>query len=222
MVKKVSKQDKVLIPTNVIFSGGESRIDEGVILGFTKDGQAARPTSIGDKAIFRPFTIIYEGVKIGNNFQSGPNVLIRENNIIGDDVVIWHGTTLNPNNYIDDGCRIHAGCFLEEVTLGKQVFLGPNVVFTDDPHPKSPPFRTCMKGAIVEEGVAIGGNATILPHVTIGRHSVIGAGSVVTKDIPPYEIWVGSPAKFLKKIEDVFCDVESKNHYPYRQFLEIK
>lgn len=201
--------------------GKHCRIDIGVILGFSEGTNSKIVTKIGKNSIFRPYSIVYTGVSIGDNFQTGPNVLIRENNIIGNEVVVWHSSTLNPGNIIGDGCRIHAGCFLEEVTLGKQVFLGPNVVFTDDPHPKSPPFKTCMKGATIEEGVAIGGNVTILPHVRIGKHSVIGAGSVVTKDVPPYEIWVGSPAKFLKKIKDLSCDKKGKRHYPYREFLQV-
>lgn len=202
--------------------GKNCRIDTGVILGFSENKRSQEKTNIGQDSILRSYSIIYSGVKIGNNFQTGPNVLIRENNIIGNDVVVWHGATLNPNNFIDDGCRIHAGCFLEETTLGKRVFLGPNVVFTDDPHPKSPPFRTCMKGAVLEEGVAVGGNVTILPHVRIGKHALIGAGSVVTKDIPSFEVWVGSPARFLKKIEDVSCSIEDVNHFPYKEFLKLK
>lgn len=218
MARKVSIHKGVTIYPNVYFKGNY-RADEGVILGFSKDCKKEK-TTIGEDAVFRPFTLIYSGVNIGNNFQTGPNVLIREENIIGNDVVVWHGATLNPQNVIGDECRIHAGCFLEEVTLEKRVFLGPNVVFTDDPHPMSPPTRSCMKGATVEEGVAIGGNVTVLPHVRIGKFSVIGAGSVVTKDVPPFEVWVGSPAKFLKKIEDVVCDKEDKVHYPYRELLE--
>lgn len=199
----------------------DCRIDEGVTLGFSET-KLSQKTIIGKNSVLRAHTVIYAGVKIGENFQTGPNVLIRENNTIGKGVVVWHGTTLNPDNFIDDECRIHAGCFLEKTTLGKNVFLGPNVVFTDDPHPKSPPLRTCMKGAVLEEGVVIGGNVTILPHVHIGKHAVIGAGSVVTRDIPPFEIWVGSPARFLKKIEDLHCEIGDKSHYPYKQFLKLK
>ncbi len=108
-------------------------LEEGVVLGRPpfgkKDGELK--TVIGNNAYIRANTIIYAGVEIGNNFQTGPNVLIREDNKIGDNIVVWHGTNLNPKNVIGDESRIHAGCFLENVILGKAVFLGPGVVFLE-------------------------------------------------------------------------------------------
>lgn len=221
MDKKVDSEVKGLVYPNVVFHG-KYRVDEGVIIGISEEDKGSWPkTEIGNNCIIRPYTIIHAEVSIGEGFETGPNVLIREKNVIGDDVVIWHGVTLNPGNILGDDCRIHAGCFMEEATLGKRVFLGPGVIFTNDPHPTNPPRRTCMKGAVVEDWVIIGANVTILPHLKIGTRAVIGAGSVVTKDIPPHEIWVGNPAKFLKKIEDVECDISGKTHYPYIDELKL-
>ncbi|MDO8638384.1 MAG: acyltransferase [Candidatus Daviesbacteria bacterium] len=194
--------------------GRKCRIDDGVILGFS-EGDFNDKTTVGDNAIFRANTLVYEGVKIGKNFQTGPNVLIRENNIIGNEVVMWHGVTISPGNVIGDGCRIHAGSFLELVHLGKKVFIGPGVVFTDDPHPVNPSSRKHFGGARVEDEAVIGANVTILPHVKIGKRVVIGAGSVVTRDIPDGEVWVGNPARFLKKAEEVICEIGVEKHYPY-------
>lgn len=221
MVKKINKIEVGISYSNVNL-GVNSRIDEGVILGFSKDLNSKTITTIGKNAIFRPYTIVYAGVKIGDNFQTGPNVLIREGNIIGNDVALWHGTTLSPGNIIGDGCRIHAGCFLELVRLGKRVFVGPHVVFTDDPHPTNPSPRTHFGGALVEDEAVIGGNVTVLPHIKIGKRAIIGAGSVVTEDIPEGEVWVGNPARFLKKVEDVVCEIEEGKHNPYRDFWKIK
>lgn len=201
--------------------GKNCRIDEGVILGFSED-KKPKKTIIGKNSILRAYTFIYAGAKIGENFQTGPHVLIRENNVIGDDVAIWHGVTLSPGNIIGDGCRIHAGSFLELVTLDKRVFIGPGVVFTDDPHPLNPSPRIHFGGAIVGDEAVIGANATILPHIRIGKHTVIGAGSVVTKDVPAGEVWVGNPAKFLKKAKDIVCNHGDKKHYPYKEFWNIK
>lgn len=203
---------------NVKFSG-KCKLNEGVIIGFA-EGKNPLPTKIGKNSIFRAYTLVYAGVTIGDNFQTGPNVLIREKNKIGNNVVVWHGSTLNPENIIDDGSRIHAGCFLEKVTLGKNVFIGPGVVFTDDPHPLNPSPRTCFGGASVGDEAVVGANVTVLPHIKIGKRAVVGAGSVVTKDIPSGEVWVGNPAKFLKKVEDVVCDI-GKNK-PYKDFWKIK
>lgn len=201
--------------------GGNCRVDHGVILGFSENASFPK-TIIGDNSILRPFTVIYAGVRIGNNFQTGPHVLVRENNTLGDDVAIWHNSTLSPGNVIGDGCRIHAGCFLELVTLGKRVFIGPNVVFTDDPHPLNPSPRIHFGGVQVQDEAVIGANVTILPHIRIGKRAIVGAGSMVTKDIPPNEVWVGNPAKFLKRVQDIVCKVEGKPHYPYREAWGIK
>ncbi len=200
--------------------GKNCRIDEGVVIGFSESKKNDK-TTIGVNSILRANTFIYEGVKIGKNFQSGPNVLVREDNSIGNDVVIWHGATISPGNIIGDGCRIHAGSFLELVTLGKRVFIGPGVVFTDDPHPLNPSPRIHFGGATVKDEAVIGANATILPHVRIGKRAVIGAGSVVTNNIPAGEVWVGNPARFLKKAEQIVCDVKNK-HYPYKEFWNLK
>lgn len=199
--------------------GSNITLEKGVILGlppFNKKGGELE-TIIGDNAFIRTNTIIYAGVTIGNNFQTGPNVLIRENNIIGNNVVVWHGATLNPDNKIGNESRIHAGCFLEMVTLGEKVFLGPNVTFTDDPHPLIPiGFRECWKGATVEDGAIIGGNATILPHIKIGKNSLVGAGSVVVEDVPTGKVVVGNPARVVKNIKDLECEIPEVKHYPYK------
>lgn len=204
-----------------VILGKNIRLDEGVILGFSENGKFSK-TVIGNNSIIRANTLIYSGVKIGKNFQTGPSVLIREGNVIGNDVAIWHGATLSPGNVIGDGSRIHAGSFLEQVSLGKRVFVGPNVTFADDPHPLNPSPRVHFGGAIVENEAVIGANVTVLPHVRIGKRAVVGAGSTVTKDIPKGEVWVGNPAKFLKRVEDISCKVEGKTHYPYREFWKIR
>ncbi len=200
--------------------GKNVTIEDGAMIGLPpfnkKDGELE--TVIGDNSYIRANTIIYSGVKIGSNFQTGPNVLIRENNQIGHNVVIWHGSTLNPDNIIGDNSRIHAGCFLEMVTLGKNVFLGPNVTFTDDPHPVIPiDFRDCWKGAQVHDYAVIGGNCTILPNIIIGKKAVIGAGSVVVQNIPEGKIAVGNPAKIIKNSSELSCNRPGQLHFPYRK-----
>ena len=199
--------------------GKGATIEAGIIIGVPahgeEDGQAK--TIIGKNAYIRAYTIIYAGCVIGDNFQTGPGVLIREENKIGDNVVVWHGSTLNPGNKIGDETRIHAGCFLEDVTLCKKVFVAPRVTFTNDPHPAVPiKFRECWKGATVDDGAIIGANVTILPHVKIGKHAVVGAGSVVVDDVPAYKVVVGNPAKVIKGVQEVVCQRRGKRtHRPY-------
>jgi len=204
----LNSSDKIIIYKNVLI-GKNPEISPFVILGkppLSKEDGELR-LEIGNNAIVRSFTTIYAGSKIGNNFATGQNVSIRENNIIGNNVIIGSSSTIEFGNIIGDGTHIHSGCFLEMTKIGENVFIGPNVVFTDDPHPmKCPHYKECKGGSILEDLVKIGANCTILPGVRIGRNSLIGAGSVVTKDIPPDSVYVGSPARFIKKINDLKCE----------------
>lgn len=163
------------------------------------------PLRIGMHGLIREGTIIYRATTIGDHFQTGHHALIREENIIGNNVSIGTNTVLESGNKIGNNVRIHSLCFLENTTIGNDVFIGPHVVFTDDPHPACPRYKECVLGAIVEDNVSIGANSTILPGIQIGRNSLIGAGSVVTKDVPPNSVMAGVPAKRIKEINELEC-----------------
>lgn len=178
-----------------------------LILGFPPRGRKPGELAlrIGPGAVLRPFTTIYAGTVIGARFQTGQGASIREDNVLGDDCSVGTNAVLEHGNRIGDGTRIHSGCFLELTTLGNHVFLGPNVVFTDDPHPACPRYEECRGGAVVEDLVKIGANATILPGVRIGRNSLVGAGAVVASDVPPDVVVAGSPARVVKRIDALTC-----------------
>lgn len=110
---------------------------------------------------------------------------------IGKDVVIGNDT------------RIGAQCFIpENVIIGDNVFIGPKVCFTNDKYP--PSGKESWSFTYIEDGAAIGAGSIVLPSVCIGSNSLIGAGSVVTKNVPPREVWCGNPAKFIRKMDDVY------------------
>ena len=198
--------EKAIIYPNV-FLGKNCHIDGGVILGYPswkkKEGEV--PLIIGNNAYIRSGTVIVAGSKIGNNFQCGHNVVIREENQIGNDVMIHNGSNIYPHNKIGNKVVIHVGCFLESVTLEKGVVLGPRVVFTDDLHPRCPRYLECVLGAKVGKLARIGANATILPGVKIGEGSLVGSGSVVTKDVPSGVVVAGNPARIIKRVDELVC-----------------
>jgi len=101
------------------------------------------------------------------------------------------------------------------VTLGEYVFVGPNTVFTDDPHPMNcPKYKECGGGAIVGDLVKIGANCTFLPAVKIGRGALVGAGSVITGDIPEMMVAAGNPARVIKKVDELTCRIDAYDR-PY-------
>jgi acetyltransferase-like isoleucine patch superfamily enzyme len=127
---------------------------------------------------------------------------------IGQGTRIWQFCVVLAEAQIGEDCNINCQVLIENdvrignrVTLkpGVQIWDGPNATFTNDLFPKSGNRQFQLKRTLVKKGASIGANATILAGITIGEHALVGAGSVVTKDIPPHEIWIGNPAKFLRK-----------------------
>ncbi len=159
-----------MIHSNVSIGEG-TYVHEGAIVGEAPRGRqpGELKTVIGAGGVIRSGTVIYAGTVIGDRFNSGHGALIREDNLIGDDCSVGTNAVLEAANRIGNGTRIHSGCFLAHVTLGARVFLGPHVVFTDDPHPMCPRYLDCVLGATVEDDVSIGANATILPGLRIGE-----------------------------------------------------
>ena len=130
----------------------------------------------------RPLLTVLKKAKIGKNCNINCQVLIE------NDVIIGNNVTIKPGVQVWDG-----------ITLEDNVFVGPNVTFTNDLFPKSKNTNFELKKTLVKKGASMGANATILAGITIGENALVGAGSVVTKDIPDNEIWVGNPARFHKK-----------------------
>ena len=202
-------------PTAVVAAnvqlGSGTVVGEYVILGRPPRGkkEGELPLVIGNDSVIRPFTTIYAGTTIGARLQTGQGASIREDNVLGDDVSVGTHVSLEFGNRIGSKVRIHTGCFLELVTIEDEVFLGPHVVFTDDPHPMCPAYLQCVKGATVRRAARIGANSTILPGVEIGEDALIGAGSVVrARKVPPRSVWAGNPAIQLKgEITDLACFV---------------
>ena len=134
--------------------------------------------NIGYDTTIWQFCVILENAKIGNKCNINCNVFIENDVLIGNEV------TIKPGVQIWDGLRI-----------GDNVFIGPNVTFTNDLLPRSKHHHKKFTQTKINKGASIGANATILAGIEIGTFSMIGAGSVVTKSIPPFTLWYGNPAR---------------------------
>ncbi|HUL61727.1 MAG TPA: DapH/DapD/GlmU-related protein [Methanocella sp.] len=157
---------------------------------------------IGDNAIVRPGTTIYCEVIIGNGFRTGHNALIRESTVIGD------GTLVGTNAVVDGGCRIGSHVSVQSnayiptnTVLEDHVFLGPCCVLANDKYPVRVPYE--LRGPVVRKGASIGANATLLPGVEIGEGAMVAAGALVTRDVPPWKLALGCPAKIVELPESL-------------------
>ncbi|MFH1642422.1 MAG: DapH/DapD/GlmU-related protein [Nanoarchaeota archaeon] len=161
---------------------------------------------IGKNALIRPLTVIYAGSIIGDHFQTGTHVYIRENNKIGNNVTIGSGAKIEQGHVIGNSVSIHTACILGEYSIIEDgVWIGPNVIFYNDLHPPCPKYKECIGAPIIKRNVKIGARSSIFPGVIIGKNSIIGANSMVTKDIPNDSVAIGSPAKVVKKVDDLKC-----------------
>lgn len=185
-----------IIHPNVIL-GDNVVVEDYCIIGSSNE---QKETIIGNNAIIRAGTIIYSGNIIGDNFQTGNKANIREDNEIGNDVSIGTLSVIEHHVKIMDNVRIHSQVFIPEYTiLHDEVWIGPNVVITNAKYPKHSDAKNNLQGATILKNAKIGANCTILPAVEIGENSLIGAGSVVTKNIPSNSVVVGNPAQVIKE-----------------------
>jgi acetyltransferase-like isoleucine patch superfamily enzyme len=199
MKSKVS--ETAIIYPNVSI-GNNVIIEDFCIIGLPFNGIKEEKTVIGDGAIIRSGTYIYAGNQIGKNFHTGNKVNIRELNSIGDNVSIGTLSVIEHNITIHNGVRIHTQAFIPEYTIiEKNCWIGPNVVLTNAKYPKHPKVKENLNGVYIQQNVKIGANTTLLPGVVIGKHSLIGAGSVVTKNVAARMIVAGSPAKEIRKVD---------------------
>jgi acetyltransferase-like isoleucine patch superfamily enzyme len=153
-------------------------LQENVTLGSAEDGEL----SIGRNCTIRSGTVVYSGVKIGDSFRTGHNVLIRENTTIGTGVLVGTNSVVDGDCTIGNKVSIQTGVYVTRYTVIEDgVFLGPCSVTTNDKYMR---YGATLKGPVIKQGARIGANATIMPGISIGRGAIVGAGSVVTRDVP--------------------------------------
>lgn len=155
-----------------------------------------KTSTIGEHSKIWQFAIILAGAEVGKNCN------INCHTFIENDVVVGNNVTIKSGVYLWDGIRIE-----------DNVFIGPNVTFVNNPYPRSQQYPDKHIGATIKNGASIGANATIMGNIIINEFAMIGAGSVVTKNIPPYELWYGNPAKHCGYVTEtgVVLDLSMKD-----------
>ncbi len=192
MYENLEKNKCLIVHKNV-------KIGRNTTIGsFVELGLNDMPLEIGNESIIRSGSVIYGNVKIGYYFKTGHHVLIRENTTIGNNVLIGTNSIVDGNCVIGDQVNIQSNVY---VTWGMRiedgVFMGPCSVTTND---KIPPTtdRSLLEASILRKNCIIGAGVIILPGIEIGENSLIGAGSVVTMNIPKNVIAYGNPCRVQK------------------------
>lgn len=169
-------------------------------------------TFIGSNSLIRSHTIIYAGNIIGDYFQTGHRVTIRENTKFGSHCSLGTLDDIQGHSIFGDYCRLHSNVHIGmHSKLGDFVFVYPYVVFTNDP---TPPSDICI-GPTVGDFSQIATGSILLPGIKIGKHCLVGAGSSVTKNVDDYQLVVGVPAKKIKDVREIIDRNTGAPHYPW-------
>lgn len=226
--KNVVIEDHVFIDIGCIIRdnvriGKGSRVGARCILGeyladFYRDlHDSGHPLSIGENALIRSETIIYGDTVIGDSFQTGHRVTIREKAQIGSHVRI--GTLSDIQGYCTIGnyVNLHSNVHISQASvLHDYVWIFPYVVLTNDPQPPS----MQMQGVEIDSFAVVATKSIVLPGIHIGEDALIGAASVVTKDVPKETVAFGSPAKLHGSVCDIKDKKTGESVYPWRYHFE--
>jgi acetyltransferase-like isoleucine patch superfamily enzyme len=203
--------DNVVVGDNTVICN-DCVIGEPLADYYSNNNYTNPATVLGADSMIRSHSIIYSGTKTGLNFSTGHRVTIREYTDFGDHCRI--GTLCDIQGYSTFGnyCWLHSNVHIgQQSTIGNFVFIYPYVVFTNDP---TPPSNTCI-GPTVGDYSQVAVFSVLLPGVKVGKHCLIGAGSVVGKEVQDYQLVLGSPAKFIKDVREIRSRETGEPHYPW-------
>ncbi|MDY2590009.1 MAG: N-acetyltransferase [Agathobacter sp.] len=220
--------DNVYIDSNTIIRsdvslGADSTVGANCIIGeyqmdFYRDrSHHAHPLNIGQNALIRSGSIIYSGSDIGDNFQTGHQVTIREKARIGNNVSVGTLSDIQGNCDIGNYVRMHSNVHIGQLSkIDDCVWIFPYVVLTNDPTPPS----ENMLGVHIHSFAIVATSTVVLPGIEIMSDSLVGAGSVVNRDVEPYAVVVGNPAKQRADIRDMKNKITGEKVYPWRYHFD--
>jgi acetyltransferase-like isoleucine patch superfamily enzyme len=203
-------------PTAIVYEGtvlGEGvKVLEGAVVGkqptlsprSTAKREPLAPTTIGDGTIVSTGAIVFAGSRVGARVILGDQSCVRERVEIGDDVVLGRGSYVENDTTIGAMTKIQAEAYITAYsTLEEHVFIAPCVVTTNDNWMGRTEKRFGnVIGPTIRLGARVGGGAILCPAIEVGEEAYVGAGAVVTKDVPPRTVVVGNPARVLREVPD--------------------
>jgi len=200
----LSIHETAIVYPNVRLGEGEI-VEPFAILGIQDRFHPPSELIIGLNSFIGSRCTIYAGSTAGDHFDVSDQTTIFTLNKFGNNVRIGPKATIKNECSVGNNVRINSQVFMERVSIGDNVFIGPHTVFTDDMHPPCPRYADCVPMTKVESFVAIGANVMIAPGITIGHHCQIYGSAVVISDIPPFSVVAGNPGRVIKDFRDLVC-----------------
>ena len=205
-----------IAPTAIVHPGtivGDGcRILEGAIVGkqptLSPRSTAARleplpPAELGPGTVVSAGAIVFAGARLGARVIVGDQALVRERVVLADDVVLGRGSVVENDTTVGAWTRIQADSYVTAYSVVEEhAFIAPCVVTTNDNLMGLKRGEKVLRGPTIRRGARVGGGAVLLPAVEIGEEAVVGAGAVVTKDVPARTVVVGNPARFLRDVRE--------------------
>jgi acetyltransferase-like isoleucine patch superfamily enzyme len=204
--------DFTIVHENVDIHHG-TVIESHCVIGYPTPLAQGKPLIVGENSLIRSHSVFYEGSQFGEGLRTGHHVTVREKCRAGKFLQLGTYSDVQGHCEIGDHVRTHSGVQINQATvIGNCVWLFPHVVIANDPHPPS----DMLRGAIIEDYAAIATMSCIIPGVRIGTRSLVGAHSLVTKDVEPDTVVAGVPARKLCMTSDVkLKDGSGRSAYPW-------
>ena len=201
-------ESALVYPGTVLGEG--VRVLEGAVVGkqptlsprSTAPREPLDPTRIGEGTIVSAGAIVFAGSRIGRRVVLGDQSCVRERVEIGDDVVVGRGSLIENDTTVGAMTKIQANAYITAYsTLEENVFIAPCVVTSNDNFMgRTERRRDLIAGPTIRRGARVGAGAVLCPGIEIGEDAFVGAGAVVTRDVPPRVLVVGNPARFLREV----------------------
>lgn len=204
-------------PYTVIYDdvviGDNSKIDGFCEIGYPTELAEGKPLVIGNDSLIRSHSIFYQGSSFQNELRTGHRVTVRENVVAGKNLQIGTLCDFQGDSEFGDYVRTHSNVHIGKLcSIGNYVWIYPYVVLTNDPHPPS----NYHVGVSVEDYAVIATMSVVLPGVNVGEHSLIAAHSSVNRDVAPYSVVGGAPAKKLCDTSSIkLKDGSNESAYPW-------